>query len=85
MNCERVEQLLSEHLEGFVSEREAGAMAAHLGRCPACRRRQEEFTTIRSSLRTLAQQLPLPESDIDRRAIDCWLAERAVSNAGWRR
>jgi hypothetical protein len=82
MNCERVEQLLSQHLEGLVSDREVGLMETHVGECPACRRLQDEFLALRSRLRALAQEIP--EADIDCQAIDRWLAEREKSNGSWR-
>jgi anti-sigma factor RsiW len=85
MNCRRIEQLLSEHLEGLVSEREVGAMEAHLEHCPACRRLRQELLAVRSGLRKLAQRLPNLESDIDHQAIDRWLTERAEANGSWRR
>ena len=46
MNCRRVEQLLSDHLEARLSEREADAVAQHLSDCPACRQRQETFAAL---------------------------------------
>ena len=49
MNCKRVEQLLSEQLEGLVTEREIGPMKAHLGECPVCCRLQEERDTGNAS------------------------------------
>ena len=50
MNCRRVEQLLSDHLEGRLTEREADAVARHLGGCPACRQRQETFAALGTDL-----------------------------------
>jgi hypothetical protein len=85
MNCRRIEQLLSEHLEGLVPAREVRALEAHLARCPACRRLHEELLAVRSGLRQLAQQLPRLETEIDHRAIDCWLVEREAANRGGRR
>jgi Putative zinc-finger len=85
MNCRRIELLLSEHLEGLVSARDIRAMEDHLARCPACRRLHEELLAVRSGLRQLAQQLPRLETEIDHRAIDCWLVEREAANRGGRR
>src|SRR4051794_24098786 len=75
MNCRRVEQLLSDHLEGQLPEREADAVARHLGDCPACRQRQETFAALGTDLRGLADLLPPP--DMARRAITRWAAEQA--------
>ena len=59
MNCRRVEQRLSDHLEGRLSEREADAVARHLGGCPACRQRQETFAALGTDLRGLADMQAL--------------------------
>src|SRR5712691_7364022 len=82
MNCERVEQLLSEHLEGLASEREGGLMETHLAEYRACRCLQEEFLALRSRLRMLARQIP--EVEVERQAIDLWLAECETSAGRWR-
>jgi Putative zinc-finger len=77
MNCRRVEQLLSDHLEGLLSKPEAGAVMAHLGHCPACRHLQEEILAAGSDLRTLAEPLPHPE--LRRRTVARWRAECAAT------
>jgi hypothetical protein len=82
MNCQQVEQLLSPHLEGLISDREVGLVETHLDECLACRRLQEEFLTLRSRLRALAQTIPGVE--VERHAIDLWLAERQTSGRSWR-
>src|SRR6476469_9374631 len=80
MNCRRVEQLLSDHLEGRLTEREADAVARHLGGCPACRQRQETFAALGTDLRGLQDLLPPP--DMARRAITRWAAEQARQATG---
>jgi Putative zinc-finger len=82
MNCEQVEQLLSQHLEGLLSDRELGLLETHLGECSACHRLLEEFLKLRSRLRALAQKIP--EAEVERQAIDVWLAQRETSAGQWR-
>ena len=82
MKCVQAEQLLSQQLEGPLPGREVGLLETHLGECSACRRLQEELLTLRSGLRALAQQIPTAE--VERPAIDRWLAERAApAGHGW--
>src|ERR1044071_2747420 len=83
MNCRRVERLLSDHLEDLLSKREAGAVAAHLGDCPACRHLHDEILADGSDLRTLAEPRPHPE--LRRRTVERWRAECAVTAPNRRR
>jgi Putative zinc-finger len=83
MNCRRVEQLLSDHLEGLLSTREAGAVVAHLGNCPTCRRLHDEILAAGSDLRALAE--PLPHPDLRRRTVARWRAECAATAPNRRR
>jgi Putative zinc-finger len=79
MNCRRVERLLSRHLEGRLPARAAGAVAAHLDGCPACRRRRAEFLAVGTAVRALAT-LP-PPREVERCAIARWEAERRARRA----
>jgi hypothetical protein len=76
MTCRRVEQLLFDHLEGILLERDSTAVAAHLTRCPACRRRRELFLGLRGELRGLSALQPPP--NLARRALNRWALEQAV-------
>ena len=77
MRCRRVEQLLSDYLETLLPVRDAAAVAAHLAECPACRRRRDAVLALGADLRAPMGESPLPE--IDRRAIEQWLAERGAA------
>jgi Putative zinc-finger len=83
MRCRRVEQLLSDHLEALLPEREALAVAAHLAQCPACRRLRDAVLAIGAELRAPMGAPPLPE--VDRRAIEQWMAEREAAAMRGRR
>jgi hypothetical protein len=83
MNCRRVEQLLSQHLEGLLPTRVAGAVEAHLADCPDCRRRRDSIRTLESQLHELPALLPL--RDIERRAVGRWMTERELAGLSSRR
>ena len=76
MNCRRMEPLLSKHLDGSLSARQAERVAAHLRDCPACRRLRDRFMAIGARLREPMDLVPAP--DVDHRAIERWMAERAL-------
>jgi len=84
MNCRRVEQVLSDHLEGLLSPRESGAVAAHLRECPACHRLREEYRSLFARMRDLAEQLPVPGPEIERRSIERWLVDQEPAHETWR-
>jgi hypothetical protein len=74
MNCRQVERLLSDQIEGLVSQQQAERIAAHLRDCAACRRLRDEIAAAGVDLRAAIEW---PRSaEIDRRALDSWLAER---------
>jgi hypothetical protein len=83
MNCRRVEQLLSDHLEGLLSKRDAGAVAAHLGNCPTCHRLRDEILAAGSDLRTLVE--PPPHAELRRRTLARWRSECAAPTPNGRR
>src|SRR5438046_1247647 len=74
MNCRRVEQRLSNHLESRLRGQEAAAVTVHLRDCPACRRLQDELLAAGAALRELAP--PSPRADLLQRAVERWVAER---------
>src|SRR5262249_29827001 len=80
MNCAPVESLLSDHLEGLLSAREASAVAAHLRSCPACRRLQAAMEALGPELRALP--VPLPSQDLGGRIIAQWTGERGTGVSG---
>jgi anti-sigma factor RsiW len=81
MNCRRVERLLSNHLEDRLSQRETGAVAAHLLDCRECRRRRDDIMAAETELLDLAN--PLPPPGIERRAVSLWSAEREARRRSW--
>jgi hypothetical protein len=76
MNCRRVQQQLSDHLEGLLPEREARALTVHLDHCARCRRLRADITAAGAELRELAA--PLASSDLRQRAIERWIGEQAA-------
>ena len=58
MNCQRVEQLLSDGLEGRLSEAAGATVAAHMTQCPACRQFRDEYATLGADLRALLDLTP---------------------------
>jgi hypothetical protein len=80
MNCRRVGQLLSEELEGFLSEGQFVAVSAHLARCPVCCQLRDDLASTRAELRDVGRRLSVHGAEIDRRAIDRWMAERTTGS-----
>jgi hypothetical protein len=70
MNCERAEELLSDHLEGSLHEILRAELEAHLGRCAACRELRSALDDVVGALRAFP--------DLDAPA---GLAERAAALA----
>jgi Putative zinc-finger len=70
MNCRRVDERLSHHLEGLLSPREARAVDAHLDGCPACRRREEQLRALGPDLLALTALRTPP--DLFHRALERW-------------
>src|SRR5215212_9349938 len=83
MNCRRVEEMLSDHLEGLLSERETASVSAHLLDCSACRHLRSQITEAAVALRELPAPLPSPE--LRRRALDAWIAGQAAPLFGGQR
>jgi Putative zinc-finger len=89
MNCRRVGQLLSDQIDDLVTQRETGAVAAHLSHCGSCRRLRDELRAVSRALREPADLFPDPlavrerpqateratEASLQRRAIERWVAE----------
>jgi predicted anti-sigma-YlaC factor YlaD len=70
MDCQRAEELLSDHLEGSLHEILRGELEAHLGQCDECRALREAFGEVVAALRAF------PEV-----AAPSGLAERSASAA----
>jgi hypothetical protein len=85
MNCRHVQQLLSNSLDGVVPEREAGAVAAHLRDCHACRRLRAEFLALEEEARQIEKLQPAPSAAARCQAIEQWMAERSASPPSGRR
>jgi predicted anti-sigma-YlaC factor YlaD len=76
MKCRYIEPLLSNHLEGRLSQRDARVVATHLHDCLSCRRLRDDMVAAEADLR--AQADPLPPPDLERRAVGMWLARQAA-------
>src|SRR5437763_13487915 len=77
MNCRRVDCLLSDHLEGLLSPRQARAVTAHLAGCPLCHRRREQLGAVGAELRCI-EALCRPPDLLDR-TLEQWLAVRETA------
>jgi putative zinc finger protein len=77
MNCGRVDLLLSDHLEGLLSSRQARAMTAHLAGCSHCRWRREQLRAVGAELRCIEALCRPPD------LLDCtleqWLTTREIA------
>src|SRR5262245_13534499 len=70
MDCEQVEELLSDHLEGTLASEEGVALGRHLASCARCAELREALGDVVRALRSL--DVPEPARD---------LADRAASRA----
>jgi hypothetical protein len=73
MNCRRVEERLSHHLEGRLSTHESGVIESHLEGCSTCRRLRDEFLALAADLRVW--EGPPPPADLERDIAARWCAE----------
>jgi hypothetical protein len=58
MNCNTVQNSLSDHLDGCLSSEERQDVVMHLNRCTQCESRLEEMKRVRLALRTLPAKTP---------------------------
>ncbi|MFA4948928.1 MAG: zf-HC2 domain-containing protein [Candidatus Krumholzibacteriia bacterium] len=58
MNCNRIEELLVQYLEGDLSANERRTVDAHVASCAKCRRSLETFMSLEESLGTLKETVP---------------------------
>jgi hypothetical protein len=70
MDCQRAEELLSDHLEGSLRENLRSELEAHLGHCAACRALREALGEVVKALRAFPELAAPPG-----------LAERSASAA----
>ena len=60
MTCDRIEHLLSAHLDGELGADDERAVRSHLAACPSCASRLETLRALRASFRDL---MPEPSDD----------------------
>jgi predicted anti-sigma-YlaC factor YlaD len=60
MDCKKAEHFLLRSLDGRLSQEDGAALNEHLGKCPSCRKKDEEFRMILGLLRPGAVAEPLP-------------------------
>ncbi len=60
MDCKKTERSLLLSLDGRLSPDESAWLQSHLGRCPSCRRKDEEYRTIIRLVRPQTVPEPLP-------------------------
>lgn len=58
MNCNRIEELLVQYLEGDLSADEWQTVDAHVASCAECRRSLETFVSLEESLGRLKEAVP---------------------------
>jgi predicted anti-sigma-YlaC factor YlaD len=56
--CERASQAISLRLDGELTQLDARALERHLGRCPRCRRINDELAGFTALLRSAPPELP---------------------------
>ncbi len=63
MDCNRVEELLSEYIDNELDPKIHSEIKEHLASCPNCREEMEDFLLIKSALRTTSteESEPSPE------------------------
>ncbi|MDF1799383.1 MAG: zf-HC2 domain-containing protein [Planctomycetota bacterium] len=58
LDCEAVEELLVDHLEGLMSEQQHASFDAHLATCPACAETARAYAQIQAAYRDLPGKEP---------------------------
>ena len=74
-DCDKIERLISDRLDGDISPADESILEAHLNRCVECRRFEESAKLCREQLRSL------PDVEID--AIALHPSERIKSTYGF--
>ena len=59
MNCQRVEKLLLKSFDGLMDKQKTEILEQHVGTCPECSRKKEEYETIFGTLKV--SDLPEPK------------------------
>jgi len=60
MDCKRAERFLLRSLDGRLDHENRAALEEHLGKCPTCRKKDEEFRLILDLMRPQTVPEPLP-------------------------
>jgi hypothetical protein len=79
MDCHRAEELLSEHLEGTLSDLPARDLAAHLRECASCAELREALGEVIEALRAFPALEPA--RDLAERAAERALRDRRLVSA----
>lgn len=61
MSCQTIQNSLSAHLDGFLTQAERNAVLEHLAGCPECTLRSRQLERVRAMLRKLPAAAPPPE------------------------
>lgn len=61
MSCLQIQNSLSAHLDGCLSESERSEVLAHLGDCPGCVQRLQQLARVRAMLAKLPHAAPPPQ------------------------
>ena len=61
MKCEEARKLLSDHLEQYLTEPEAGLLTEHLAHCADCRAELEDLKQTLEVMRELPSQEPVAD------------------------
>jgi predicted anti-sigma-YlaC factor YlaD len=77
--CTRIQELLSEELDGDLTAALRGELGSHLEACPACRRLRDALHEVVSTLRR--EPVPEPSWPLPRRAAEAALARSDRSRA----
>lgn len=82
MNCETVEELLLDFIEGALDERQSEAVRAHLEACPACKLSVKETREMFEALKEAKERQPAPRTSTRHALSSGMTLDHVVRRAG---
>jgi hypothetical protein len=82
MKCENIQFNLSLYIDDILTDEERAVVEAHLGQCPLCRQKRDDYIALRQSLRRPA--MPAMPKDLLASVKTAMAAELAPAPAGRR-
>lgn len=65
MNCREAEPLIFAERDGALDQTQRAALAQHVAQCAGCQRRQENLATGIAALRISAEQVRVPDAELE--------------------